>query len=75
MLCPRCRVYHDMLQYRRLERIPEYASETNVIVFCPSCNWKFSPAPTRTELFGIEGGEAVAALPDHALDRLPRCDP
>lgn len=62
LICPRCKRYHDVVEYPRMERIEEYVEETNVIVRCPSCNWKFSPCPAAVEMFGVE---LPPELPNH----------
>ena len=40
--CPRCKKKHDVLLYRPLEQMEEYASETSPVYTCPSCRWKFA---------------------------------
>lgn len=49
MVCPRCKKKHDILRYKPLDQIEEFAHETNPIYQCPSCNWKFSPRATVLE--------------------------
>jgi len=44
MICPRCKKYHDILQYKRLMVIEEYAEECSPIYKCSSCSWMFSLA-------------------------------
>lgn len=44
MRCPRCKNLHDILDYRPMAQIEEFASETNAVYKCPSCRWIFSPA-------------------------------
>jgi hypothetical protein len=48
MLCPRCRVYHDVLWYERWGEVEDYAPQTNPIYRCSKkkggCGWFFSPS-------------------------------
>ena len=39
--CPRCREAHDLLSYRPLQQVEEYAAETIPVYKCPSCRWHF----------------------------------
>jgi uncharacterized C2H2 Zn-finger protein len=43
MRCPRCKKLHDLLQYKPMALIAEFAKETTVIYKCPSCTWIFAP--------------------------------
>ena len=43
MLCPRCKKYHDILEYIPMQQIEAHADETNPIYKCPECRWAFSP--------------------------------
>lgn len=43
MICPRCKVYHDILAYVPMIQIDEYADLTNWICKCPACKFLFSP--------------------------------
>jgi transposase-like protein len=43
MVCPRCRVEHNVLRYVPMGMIEEFRDETNPIYKCPSCRWVFSP--------------------------------
>lgn len=51
MICPRCKVEHNILAYVPLMEIEEFQEETNPIYKCPTCRWMFSPAPHAIELF------------------------
>lgn len=44
MICPRCKTYHNVLQYIPDMVIEEYAHEVVPIIKCPSCRWRFAPA-------------------------------
>lgn len=61
MQCPRCRTFHDVLRYQPMEQIDEFKEETYPIYKCPSCRWRFSPAPTIEEQIRI----AVDLLREH----------
>lgn len=51
MRCPRCKEPQDILRFKPLGQIEEFADETNPIYQCPLCRWKFSPAQSVLEDF------------------------
>lgn len=42
--CPRCKKQDDVLAYKRLGMVEEFARETTPVYKCPSCRWIFAPA-------------------------------
>lgn len=50
MICPRCKVSRDILDFQRFGEVEEFASETAPIYKCPKqqakggCGWIFAPA-------------------------------
>jgi hypothetical protein len=44
MLCPRCKAYHNVLDYVPMKMIEDYASDTTPVYKCPKCRWIFAPA-------------------------------
>jgi rubredoxin len=44
MVCPRCKVWQDVLRFVPLEQIGEYAHETVPIYKCALCRWLFAPS-------------------------------
>jgi hypothetical protein len=49
MFCPRCKKYHDILAYKPMQVIPDYAADTVPIYACPECRWKFAPSPSTVQ--------------------------
>lgn len=43
MVCPRCKVWQDVLRFVPLEQIAEYERETAPIYKCALCRWVFAP--------------------------------
>lgn len=48
MTCPRCKVERDILDFKRMEEIEEFAAHTTPVYKCPKsrggCSWEFAPA-------------------------------
>lgn len=44
MRCPRCRKLNDILLYKPMQSIDEFAQETMPVYKCPNCKWLFAPA-------------------------------
>jgi hypothetical protein len=44
MTCPRCKRDFDILQFKRLLMIEEFAKDTTPIYKCPTCSWLVAPA-------------------------------
>lgn len=48
MMCPKCRKERDILDFQRMEDIPEFAHETAPIYKCDrrkgGCGWFFAPS-------------------------------
>lgn len=56
MICPRCKVYQDILAFVPLQQIEEYAEETNWLTKCPDCHFIFSPRLENPVLTDLQGG-------------------
>jgi hypothetical protein len=44
MICPRCKHYHNILEYIAMKMIDMYAEDTTPVYKCPRCRWAFAPA-------------------------------
>jgi len=62
MICPRCKKYHDILQYNRLMEIEEFAEHTSPPYKCPSCKWIFCPSDNLLEMFLLQRSTAAAEV-------------
>ena len=52
MICPRCKRYHNVLEYVPMMTVEEYAADTTPVYRCPVCRWIFAPADPVTVVAG-----------------------
>jgi rubredoxin len=64
MRCPRCKRFHNILEYIPLMQIEEFERDTTPVYKCPACKWVFAPAEpllvSSAPLFDVSA-EAIAS--------------